>query len=62
MVEKSGNVWYNGSVRAVSLPYKSKFEEMKSCISALMLYVTQFVIFVGIAFMEKMVSQFSAKK
>ena len=26
---------------------------MKSCISALMLYVTQFVIIVGIAFMEK---------
>lgn len=41
---------------------KSEFKEMKSCISALMLYVTQFVIFVGIAFMEKMVSQFSAKK
>lgn len=47
---------------AVNLPYKSEFKEMKSCISALMLYVTQFVIFVGIAFMEKMVSQFSAKK
>ena len=27
-----------------------------------MLYVTQYVIFVGIEFMEKMVSQFSARK
>ena len=35
---------------------------MKSCISALMLYVIQYVIFVGIAFTEKMVSQLSARK
>ena len=31
---------------------KSVVEERESCISALMLYVTQFVIFVGIEFME----------
>ena len=29
-VEKSGNVWYNGSVMADNLPYKSEFMEGKN--------------------------------
>lgn len=61
-LEKIASLWYNESVKAVNLPDKSEFKEMKSCISALMLYVTRFVIFVGTALMEKIVNQFSAKK
>ena len=27
VIEKSGNAWYNGSIMAVSLPYKSEVDE-----------------------------------
>ena len=49
-----GGMWYNGGKT------NRKLSEVKLCISAMKLCVTHAVTFVGIAFMGKMVSQFSA--